>query len=1056
MVNCHLALLAASPKVLFKDLAPVAAAIMRQINNHFYCGENPSRKHGRSGCFVRRCAERLVRQLLELIIVRICLICILALTGGPGHAVVVGQNDAVTVASLPANDLMRQASQSVGTLVAQSLDGSASICTAAIISDRHILTASHCVNDTQSLTAFFGEGSRRESFRVQAPAVEMDRLRNYAVLDIEGTPSRKFSATKLLLRIPIQGESAFLLSINSSGELTAAGGCSVRGTTTDGLILHDCDSAPGSSGALLFSTKDLAVLGLHVGSADQLNRASPMYAIGLASALVRNLATIKPPIIDFRTVGSRPSEIASDFRRLYLSLHNEGRLPLKSYTANRFSTIEEVFRSLGLFHGSPFPIELESIACDLNPNVCWRERVEATAQDRKSGSYVRDAIPDPARPSGYSRPSSGNWSVASPASLWLPSVRVEEQRGWFVYRKRAGEDIERVVKDDFGACDLFDGECRRLIIGMNRDQEERLTPAYSGVILLPKPSYSVRGIDISTAAEKGGGPSVEITPTSSRQNGTLILQANDAATGSKSERPKETEYRILRAPASAGTPASLDAVLKSLGTTASGSARIVTNQALVQQVRCKGSEANPCEMDTPDLSVYQQKLMEGIYFPYAKLSDYPPVMRAKPRRIGIIDTDLDLGHCAFDQSRLKPIDTDVRAAAPMVAGHTPCRWLKPYREATGSHGTHVAGLMVGKIGDGFFGLNPFAILYAGQVNTTTIGQQVQVSNLELSNLLRTMLDKAGGLDVVNLSLFYERESIGAGLPGGMGTRPRGDPVLEVIRNDGLETLFVVAAGNDGDDFTAICDLRPACIDLANVISVAALDGSTSDAALLRSDAGGSNYGSRVHVAAPGLDVLSLVNGNYLGLLSGTSQAAPQVAAVASILRTLRPKASPGDIKERLITCSRELPRPVGTADDNATEVFGGRIDSACTLAPEGEGLLEEKDSKGSYRVRALKAGAQPDIVFEAVSGDYSIAIPPRQLRGLRASISDREELTVFYKRSPENPNEQLSREGRLSVKAEAKIFVEVWDDRSSDPPAWKMRPFLVHNIARFVAPMRSR
>lgn len=1000
-----------------------------------------------------------MNQSMELVIARIFLAGILALTGGPSHAVVVGQNDAVPVASLPASDPVRQVSQSVGTLLAQSLDGSASICTAAIISDRHILTASHCVNDAQSLTAVFGEGSRRESFRVLAPAVEMDRLRNYAVLDIEGTPSSKFSAAKLLLRIPIQGESAFVLGFNARGELTAARGCSVRGTTPEGLILHDCDTAPGSSGALLFSTKDLAVLGLHVGAAGQLNQASPMYAIGLASALVRNLATIKPPIIDFRTVGSRPSEIASDFRRLYLSLHNEGRLPLKSYPVNQFSTIEEAFRSLGLFHGSPFPIELDSIACDLNPNLCLRERVEATAQERKSGSYVRDAIPDPARPSGHSRPSSGNWSVAPSASLWLPSVRVEEQRGWFVYRKRAGENIERVIKDELGACDRFDAECKRLIIGMNRNQEERLTLAYSGAILLPKPSYSVRDIDISTASEKGAGPSLEITPAISRQNGTLVLQANEVVTGGKAARPKETEYRILQAPAPSGTPASLDAVLKSLGTTASGSARIVTNQAPVQQARCQGSEANPCEMDPSDLSLYQQRLTGGIYFPYVKLSDYPPVTRAKPRRIGVIDTDLDLGHCAFDQSRLKPIDTDVRAQAAMGAGHAPCRWLKPYRESTGSHGTHVAGLMVGKIGDESWGLNPFATLYAGQVSTTTIGQQVQVSNLDLSNLLRKMLNEAGaagGLDVVNLSIFYEREGIGAGVPGATGTRPRGDPVLDVIRSDGSETLFVVAAGNDGDDFTAICDLRPACIDLPNVVSVAALDGGASDAALLRGGAGGSNYGSRVHVAAPGTDVLSLVNGNYLGVLSGTSQAAPQVAAVASILRTLRPKASPGDVKERLITCARELPRPADTGDGSTHEVFGGRIDSGCTLTPDGEGLLEEKDSKGSYRIRALKAGAQPDLVFEAVSGDYRIAIPPKQLRGLRASAGNPDELTVFYKRSPENVNAQLSREEQLSVKPDAQIIVEVWDDRGPGPSAWKTRQFLVRKIARFVAPMQSR
>ena len=132
------------------------------------------------------------------------------------------------------------------------------------------------------------------------------------------------------------------------------------------------------------------------------------------------------------------------------------------------------------------------------------------------------------------------------------------------------------------------------------------------------------------------------------------------------------------------------------------------------------------------------------------------------------------------------------------------------------------------------------------------------------------------------------------------------------------------------------------------------------------------------------------------------------------------------------------------------------IDSTCALAYDGDGLLEEKDSKGSYRVRALKAGGQPDLVFEAVSGAYSVAIPPKQLRGLRASAGNPDELTVFYKRSPENINAQLSREEQLSVKPEAQIIVEVWDDRASGSPAWRTRPFLVRKIARFVAPMLSR
>ena len=211
----------------------------------------------------------------------------------------------------------------------------------------------------------------------------------------------------------------------------------------------------------------------------------------------------------------------------------------------------------------------------------------------------------------------------------------------------------------------------------------------------------------------------------------------------------------------------------------------------------------------------------------------------------------------------------------MGQGHVPCKWLKPKKQIGRLviMGRMSPAGLVGKINDQSWGLNPFATLYAGHIASTTIGQQAIVSNLELANLLRRLLDGAG-LNVVNVSIFYQKESISAAGPGGSSSLPRGDPVLDVIRADGNDTLFVVAAGNDGEDFTAICDMRPACLDLPNVISVAALDGGAAGAALYTpaDSGGGSNYGRRVHVAAPGANILGLINGNYLGLLSGTSQA----------------------------------------------------------------------------------------------------------------------------------------------------------------------------------------
>ena len=968
-------------------------------------------------------------------------------------------------------------------------DGSVDICTAAIISERYILTASQCASNAENLTVSFGStGQQLTPFHVQSPPAEINNKRGYAVFAVEGTPSRSFGAVKLLLRIPLKSEGAFIVGMNKNGELRAAANCSVLGTNDQGAILHNCDTTVGSSGGLLFSVQDSGILGLHIGSDGQSNQASPMYQIALASDLVRESATLaeaaasreatareaaaanaKAPIIDFRTIGNRPDEIASDFKRLYVSLFNESRLPLKRYQVNGFTNIEEAFRRNELFHGSPFPVELDSIACDLNPDVCDRERIDPTPEEQRLGAYIRDVIPDPRRSSGKSRPSVGMWNVGPSASLSLPGIRVERDRDWVVYRKSAGQEISEIVTREFGACDQYDDSCKNLILGMNRNQAEKLKRDYVGVVLLPKPSFSARSIDISTASEKGTGHStIEITSKSSERSGQLVLQTGEVLP--VATQSTETEYRV-QVPARAIPNPGLDNVFKSLGSTASGAARLLPNSVLGPEwdTNCKGSEVDPCEVDPSEFSKFQKRLLDGLSFPYRTLSDYPDVTRGG--RIGIIDTDLDLTHCAFDElkttNRLNPIGIDIPVPTAMVAGFTPCKWMKPSKQiSAGNHGTHVASLMVGKVGDRFWGINPFATLYAGEIKQTTIGQQVQVSSLDLSALLRKMLEAAGtqgGLDVVNISMFYPKENIAADGSGGTSSvatvsRPLGDPVLDVIRHAGYYTLFVIAAGNDGEDFTAICDMRPACLDLPNVISVAALDRGTDSNLLTIAGGAGSNYGRRIHVAAPGADILGSVKGNFLGLLSGTSQAAPQVAAIASMLRAIRVRAAPADIKERLITCSKPMPSSVGSSDEDANAIFGGRIDAACTLIADGDGLLQDKSGK-RYRVKNVTNSDEPDLEFRPVISDYtySIVIPPRQLRGLRANANPGE-LTIFHKRSPENSGASLSKDGRVYATKNGTLKLDVMEELGGGGlgALEQGRPFAVKDIVRYVAPMVKR
>jgi subtilisin family serine protease len=108
-----------------------------------------------------------------------------------------------------------------------------------------------------------------------------------------------------------------------------------------------------------------------------------------------------------------------------------------------------------------------------------------------------------------------------------------------------------------------------------------------------------------------------------------------------------------------------------------------------------------------------------------------------------------------------------------------------------------------------------------------------------------------------------------------------------------KTLFVFAAGNDGvnnDKFPT----SPANIQADNVVTVAASIGRQLIAPF-------SNYGDKsVDVAAPGVAIESAAPGNNYIRVSGTSQAAPYVAQVASGIKDANSKLTPAEIKKIIV------------------------------------------------------------------------------------------------------------------------------------------------------------
>lgn len=131
-------------------------------------------------------------------------------------------------------------------------------------------------------------------------------------------------------------------------------------------------------------------------------------------------------------------------------------------------------------------------------------------------------------------------------------------------------------------------------------------------------------------------------------------------------------------------------------------------------------------------------------------------------------------------------------------------------------------------------------------------------------------------------------------------------------------IHICAAGNDGAD-NDDRPVYPACLDLDNVVSVAA---TTSEDRL----ASFSNRGlAAVDLAAPGEKIFSTLPGGRYDFKSGTSMAAPHVTGAAALIVSEFPDISNADLKARLLCSVDRVP------DLDHRLASGGRLNVARAL-----------------------------------------------------------------------------------------------------------------------------
>ncbi|GGH27665.1 alkaline protease [Alsobacter metallidurans] len=272
------------------------------------------------------------------------------------------------------------------------------------------------------------------------------------------------------------------------------------------------------------------------------------------------------------------------------------------------------------------------------------------------------------------------------------------------------------------------------------------------------------------------------------------------------------------------------------------------------------------------------------------------------------------------------------------------------------HGTHVAGIIAGHNmkfeGKTFEGVAPKATLVVVQVFTQFLDQDECGGSAPCilsftSDQLRALEWLYKQIDRFNIAAI--NMSLGSGYFDAPCDRTSAlTEIIERLKSKGVAT--VVAAGNS-HYFDAVAE--PACI--SSTISVAA-ENKAGDI-----DVEYSNRSNLVHFVAPGTRIVSSVPGGGYTALSGTSMAAPHVAAAFAAFRSKYPSLTVREIENKLVGAGHPIEDPTTGAKFTSLSLREGSMQRpatvpAATAAPEKpSGLSNSAAADGSYIVRTDKS-----------------------------------------------------------------------------------------------------
>lgn len=547
--------------------------------------------------------------------------------------------------------------------------------------------------------------------------------------------------------------------------------------------------------------------------------------------------------VEWEASSTQETELANEISDLYVTLYNTGNLPTRTVPLGDFGTPLEALTATGAyFTPRILPPALDGLLCDLNPDHCSRDlrpvsQISLDAYDRHIGGYAASAT---------------RWTVGPDDMIVFPFVefeqttrldRVQQPKGWSANDYVAAANVD---------CSQWDTTCEEIV----RQFNPYTIPRQGGLVEATVPTLGLTA-NLRLRADNMG-------------------QISGALGEGFETLPAEAQVRTYVDP----LPKASTEWQREFNSTSQLDMAI---QGLSEDLSPIGTIREFSGDDTEPFFERQTELFMLVNHPFGKGMSLGPVHQ-EPIGVIVIDGKVDKRHCDWPKV-LFPDGSEMPAdyAEPDLSAGTEgtisdaidnlaCTEVFDQAHSSTDHATHVAGLIAAQLnGKGMVGLNPYAKLSFLHYDRGLAATE-QLSDLR--DKMFAVIPRSEAR-VANMSFGLDRR---------VGSSKKIEYLLSLFEGS---VLFVVAAGNDGllmDEKEFNCHEYPACLShLENVITVVGIDRDAQNPAPWSGAGEASNTGPKFQIAAVAEDVFSTVSANRYGYKSGTSQAAPQVAAAASLI-----------------------------------------------------------------------------------------------------------------------------------------------------------------------------